>query len=99
VSAKNKSGLDDTLDVFPCHGIGGICGMILKGFFAKDVGLFYGQTETFLFHILTLVIVSVFTFGGSYVFYKITALIVPLRLRVGDEQEGLDHTRHGEVYL
>lgn len=99
VSAKNKSNLDDTLDVFPCHGIGGICGMILTGVFAKDVGLFYGQTETFLYHLLALVIVSVFTFGGSYLLYKVTALIVPLRVSAEDEQQGLDHTQHGEAYL
>lgn len=40
VHTKNKSKLDDTLDVFPCHGVGGICGMLLTGVFAKDVGLY-----------------------------------------------------------
>ena len=43
VHYKNKSTLDDTLDVFPCHGVGGMVGMICTGIFAKDVGLVYGK--------------------------------------------------------
>ena len=98
VRAKNKSNLDDTLDVFPCHGLGGISGMILTGVFAKDVGLYYGHTETFLYHLLALVIVSVYTFGGSYILYKITDALVPLRVSLQDEIDGLDYTQHGETY-
>ena len=48
---KTKSTLDDTLDVFPCHGVGGMVGMICTGIFAKDVGLIYGKTKTFLDHL------------------------------------------------
>jgi Amt family ammonium transporter len=98
VRAKNRSNLDDTLDVFPCHGIGGIVGMLMTGIFAKDVGLFYGQTSTFLYHLLALVIVSVYSFGGSYLLYIITDKIVPLRVSAEDEHEGLDVTQHGERY-
>lgn len=98
VRAKNKSNLDDTLDVFPCHGVGGIVGMILTGVFAKEVGLYYGQTSTFLYHLLGLAIVSIYTFGGSYLLYKITDFISPLRVSVQDESDGLDFTQHGETY-
>ena len=98
VGAKNNTDLDDTLDVFPCHGVGGITGMIMTGIFAKDVGLYYGQWHTFLFHMLGLVIVSIYTFGGSYILYKITDKIVPLRVSEQDEMDGLDFTQHGEVY-
>jgi ammonium transporter, Amt family len=98
VRRKNKSSLDDTLDVFPCHGVGGIVGMVLTGVFAKDVGLFYGQTETFLFHLLGLVIVTVFAFGGSYFLYFITNKIVPIRVTEEEEELGLDFTQHGEMY-
>jgi Amt family ammonium transporter len=98
VRAKNKSNLDDTLDVFPCHGIGGVSGVLLTGIFAKDVGLFYGQTTTFFYHILALVIVGCFTFFGSYLLYIITDKIVPLRVSLQDEEDGLDYTQHGEVY-
>lgn len=98
VMTKNKSKVDDTLDVFPCHGVGGICGMILTGVFAKEVGLYYGQTTTFMYHMLALAGVSVFTFGGSYILYKITDLVAPLRVSVQDEEDGLDFTQHGETY-
>jgi Amt family ammonium transporter len=98
VHAKNKSDLDDTLDVFPCHGLGGIVGMLLTAVFAKDVGLFYGQTHTFIMHILALIIITIYTFGGSYLLYKLTDAIVPLRVSDADEIDGLDFTQHGEVY-
>ena len=47
---------------------------------------------------LGLVIVSVFTFGGSYILYKITDMIVPMRVSLQDENDGLDFTQHGETY-
>ena len=57
---KSKSTLDDTLDVFPCHGVGGMVGLICTGIFAKDVGLLHGNAPaagspiptTFLAHLL-----------------------------------------------
>src|SRR4051812_30783256 len=62
---KSKSTLDDTLDVFPCHGVGGMVGMLFTGIFAKDVGLTSGQTRTFLYHLAALVIVAAYSFIGS----------------------------------
>ncbi|MHB1556093.1 MAG: ammonium transporter [Isosphaeraceae bacterium] len=93
---KSKSTLDDTLDVFPCHGIGGMVGMVMTGIFAANVGLTSGKKETFLAHMAALVIVSVFSFFGSFILFKITDMIIPLR--VTDEQElaGLDQSQHGE---
>ena len=96
---KSKSTLDDTLDVFPCHGVGGMVGMIFTGIFAKDVGLTSGQTKTFLYHLLALVIVAAYTFVGSWVLYKITDLIIPLRVTEEQEHEGLDLSQHGETAL
>ena len=96
VRYKSKSNIDDTLDVFSCHGLGGIVGMILTGVFAKNVGLTSGQTHTFLFHLLALVLVSIFTFGGSYLLYKITDMILPMRVTPEQEEKGLDLTQHGE---
>jgi len=96
---KNKSTVDDTLDVFPCHGMGGIVGMVCTGIFAKDVGLVYGQTATFLYHLLALVIVSIFAFVGSLLLYKVTDLIIPLRVSESQEHEGLDLSQHGETAL
>ncbi len=97
VRLKSRSGIDDTLDVFPCHGLGGIVGMILTGVFADEVGLIYGDPTVFLYHLLALVIVSVFTFGGTFLLYKLTDLILPMRVTELQEERGLDVTQHGET--
>jgi ammonium transporter, Amt family len=99
VHLRTKSTLDDTLDVFPCHGVGGMVGMIATGIFARDVGLTSGQTKTFLYHLLALVIVAVFSFVGSLILYKLTDLIIPLRVTEAQEAEGLDLSQHGETAL
>ena len=105
VDWRAKTSLDDTLDVFPCHGVGGITGMILTGVFANQAvnslnttgnGLFYGDTTLFFIHLKALVIVSAFAFGGSFVLLKITDLISPLRVSEEEEELGLDISQHGE---
>jgi Amt family ammonium transporter len=63
------------------------------------VGLFYGESKTFLFHLLALVIVGVFTFGGSYLLYRLTDLIIPMRVSPKSERLGLDVTQHDESYI
>lgn len=93
---RQKTSLDDTLDVFPCHGVGGIVGMLLTAVFAKDVGLVYGQYTTFMYHLLALVIVGVFTFGGSYLLFKLTSFIIKLRVSPEEEKMGLDISQHQE---
>ena len=94
---KNASTLDDTLDVFPCHGVGGMVGMLMTGFFAKDVGLTSGHATTFLVHCGALVFVAAFSFGGSYLLYKFTDFIIPLRVSGEQEEIGLDLSQHGEL--
>ena len=93
---KQRTTLDDTLDVFPCHGVGGIVGMILTGIFAKDVGLIYGQFETFKYHIVALFIVGAFTFFGSFLIFKLTGLMTCLRVSPDEERLGLDLSQHAE---
>jgi Amt family ammonium transporter len=93
---KNRSSIDDTLDVFPSHGVGGIVGMVLTGVFAKDVGLVYGETTTFLYHLLALVLTSVFAFGGSYLLFKLVDSLLSMRVREDQETRGLDLSQHGE---
>ena len=68
---KSKSTLDDTLDVFPCHGVGGMVGMVATGLFAQDVGLVFGPTETFRVHLLALVLVAAFTFVAALLLYRV----------------------------
>jgi Amt family ammonium transporter len=105
VAWRTRTSIDDTLDVFPCHGVGGMVGMLLTGVFAhKNVnggnttgnGLFYGETHLFFVHLIALVVVSVFAFFGSFILLKITDLISPLRVSEAEEIEGLDLSQHGE---
>lgn len=98
ITLRTKSKLDDTLDVFPAHGMGGITGMLATAIFANEVGLIHGEITTFLYHLLALVIVGIFTFGGSLLMYKITDLIVPLRISPHGEKIGLDISQHDEEY-
>lgn len=97
VHLKTKSTLDDTLDVFPCHGVGGTVGMIATGVFAQGVGLISGNSHVFLYHLLTIVIVGVYSFVGSYLLYKLTDKIIPLRVYPEQEEIGLDLSQHGET--
>ncbi len=104
---RSKSTLDDTLDVFPCHGVGGMVGMIMTGIFASsgvnsgvvDQGLAYGETTLFFNHMIALVIVSAFAFGMSLLLLKVTDLILPLRVSEEDEKVGLDISQHDEFLV
>ena len=106
VHYKSKSSLDDTLDVFPCHGIGGIVGMILTGVFATKTvnaagadGLFYGNPTFFLVQLKGLAIVVTYSFVMSYVIFKFINFIYPLRVSEDEETAGLDESQHGENYV
>ena len=83
ISLRSKTSLDDTLDVFPCHGVGGIVGMLATGYFTS--------LETLQVHILALCFVFVFVFFTSLLLYKITDWILPMRVSQKQEQAGLDH--------
>jgi Amt family ammonium transporter len=100
---KGKTSIDDTLDVFPCHGIGGIVGMIMTGVFANkkinaagNEGLLYGGTDFFLKQLLGCVIVVVFATVMSFILFKIVDFIHPMRVTVAEEEAGLDVTQHNE---
>jgi Amt family ammonium transporter len=102
---RSRTNIDDTLDVFPCHGVGGMVGMLLTGVFASQAvnsanttgnGLFYGETKLFIIHLVALVGVSIFAFFGSLLLLKITDLISPLRVSAEDEIAGLDASQHDE---
>jgi len=102
---KSKSKLDDTLDVFPCHGLGGMVGMILTGVFAtKSVnplgadGLFYGGGKFFLIQLKGLAIVVAYSFTVSFLIFKFINFILPIRVSQEEELLGLDATQHDENY-
>ena len=91
-----RTALDDTLDVFACHGVGGIVGMIGTGIFASNVGLVYGGVTTFARHIAAIAIVGAFAFGGSLALYWLTNKLISLRVEEADEDIGLDLSQHRE---
>lgn len=97
---KKLKTIDDTLDVFACHGIGGIMGMILTAIFAEgeNASLLHGGWAVFGHHMLALVLVSVFTFFGSMLLFKITNQIIPLRVSDASERIGLDLSQHDEKF-
>ncbi|WP_071145350.1 ammonium transporter [Bacteroides ihuae] len=93
---KNKNFVDDALDVFPTHGVGGILGTILTGVFVN--GLVAGHIHVFLVHLLAVVIVSVYTFVVTYALYWLTNKMIPMRVSAESEQIGLDISQHDEQY-
>jgi ammonium transporter, Amt family len=102
---KSKTSLEDTLDVFPCHGVGGAVGMVMTALLANTAvndgnttgnGLFFGETALFLVHMLALVIVVAFTFVGSLIILKLTDWISPLRITAEQKMVGSDFSQHGE---
>ena len=103
---KSKTSLDDTLDVFPCHGVGGIVGMLLTGVFATKTvnsagvdGLFYGNPEFFFTQLKGVVIVVLFSFVMSFVIFKLINLIQPIRVTSEEEEAGVDASQHNEKYF
>jgi Amt family ammonium transporter len=103
---KSKSRLDDTLDVFPCHGIGGMVGIILTGFFATKTvngagndGFFYGNPAFLLTQLKALAIVVPYSFIMSYGIFKFINLVLPMRVSKEDEELGLDASQHNEKYI
>jgi ammonium transporter, Amt family len=103
---KQKSTLDDTLDVFPCHGVGGMVGMLLTGVFATKAvnsagadGLFYGNPGFFLTQLKAMVISASYSFAVSFAIFKFINFILPLRVSAEDEEIGLDASQHNENYV
>jgi Amt family ammonium transporter len=100
---KKKLKLDDALDAFGCHGIGGIYGGIMTGIFA-DVsvnsgatpGLIFGESRQFIAQILAILITIAVTVIGALICAGITRVFTPLRVTKRDEQLGMDITQHGE---
>ena len=84
---RNMLNIDDTLDVFAVHGIGGIFGTLMIGFFGY---------ASFITQLSGLVIVGLFTVIVTYILIKIASLVTPLRVDEETETNGLDLTVHGE---
>ena len=84
---RNSLKIDDTLDVFAVHGVGGIFGTIMIAVFGAG---------TWVAQIGSLVIVGIFTIVVTVVLVKLVSLVTPLRVSEEDEYTGLDLSAHGE---
>ena len=73
--------------------------MVLTAVFAKDVGLFYGEMNTFVLPIGACYCSNHLYIFGSLFLYKIVDLILPMRVRLDQEKRGLDLSQHGEVVV
>jgi ammonium transporter, Amt family len=96
---KSKSQLDDTLDVFPCHGVGGIVGMVCTAIFATEKwGGFIatGKPDLLIAHLKGLGIVIGFVLVGSFALYALVNILIPIRVKDEQEELGLDLSQHGE---
>lgn len=104
VQLKSAFGVDDALDVWACHGVGGVWGAFATGLFAtKSVnelgndGLFYGNPALLMNQIIAIVVVSVFSIVMTWVILKIIDATIGLRVGEDEERRGLDETQHGEL--
>ena len=101
---KQKLKIDDALDAFGCHGIGGIWGGIATGLFgktsinsvAKWYGLVFGDHRLFLAQVLSIVITIAVAIVGTLICIGIVRIFTPLRVDPKEEMVGLDASQHGE---
>jgi Amt family ammonium transporter len=100
---RQQRNLDESLDVWACHGIGGTWGALATGLFATKMvndagadGLFYGNPSQFLVQLTAVVAAIVFAFGMTFVVAKLLDRFMGLRVSENEEEVGLDISEHGE---
>jgi ammonium transporter, Amt family len=103
ITLKIQLGIDDSLDTFPVHGVGGAVGVILTGIFATTTvnsagkeGLIAGNPFQLLIQLGGVGITIVLSCLGTYIILKIVDAIWGLRIKPGDELQGMDISEHGE---
>ena len=103
VIVKNRLGYDDSLDCFGVHGIGGMLGVLLVGFFASEAvnpaganGLVYGEARQLLLQFIALAGCAAYSFILSFGLLKLIDKVVGLRVSSDQENIGLDLTQHSE---
>jgi Amt family ammonium transporter len=101
---RARTTLDDSLDVFACHGAGGILGTFATGLFASTAinaagpnGLFFGNPALVVAQLIGIVVVASFAFVGSYVLLRVINIFTPIRVSAKEEDAGLDMSQHGEA--
>ncbi len=103
IKLRQKWGLDESLDVWACHGMGGTWGALATGLFATKLvnpaganGLLYGNPSQFFIQLLTVVIAIAFAFGVTFGLAKLLHRWLGLRVTENEEEVGLDISEHGE---
>jgi Amt family ammonium transporter len=103
IKVRQRRGLDESLDVFACHGMGGAWGALATGLFATTAvnaaganGLFYGNPNQFLIQLIALVVAAAFAFVLTFVIAKVLKRLVGLSVSEREEEVGLDISAHGE---
>jgi Amt family ammonium transporter len=98
-----RTKIDDTLDVFSCHGVSGIWGSIATGIFATLAinpggvnGFLFGNPGLLFSQIIAVLVIAVYSFFGSYLLLKFINIFSPLRVSPEDEEKGLDLAEPGE---
>jgi ammonium transporter, Amt family len=99
---KQRFRYDDSLDVFGVHGVGGLIGTLLTGVFATaaiggTAGLIEGHPMQVVLQLYGVTVTLLWSGGATFVLLKAVAFVVPLRLSVQQELEGIDITQHGEA--
>ena len=102
-AVKGVFGIDDSLDVFPVHGVGGIIGIIMVsfvgvqgGFLGSSAGETWIPMEQFVIQLKGIAVIGLWTAVASWVILKILGSLMPLRVTEEEEYEGLDVTEHEE---
>ena len=101
---KHKLKIDDALDAFGCHGIGGVWGGIATGLFTKTSinsvarwdGLVFGNVHLFVAQVLSIIITAAVAVVGTLICIGIIRIFTPLRVDQKEEALGLDISQHGE---
>ncbi len=103
LAVKGIFGVDDSLDVFPVHGVGGIIGIIMVsflgvqgGFLGSSAGEEWVATEQFLIQIKGILVIGIWTAVASWIILKVIGSFTPLRVSEEEEYEGLDVVEHEE---
>jgi Amt family ammonium transporter len=96
--------VDDALDVFGVHGVGGVIGALATGIFATKTinpagadGLLYGNPGQLVTQAIAVVVVALYAAGVTWVLLKLVDLVLGLRVTKEEEERGLDVSQHGEV--
>lgn len=99
---RARTAIDDSLDVFSAHGIGGMTGALLTGVFAEKSwngvadGLLFGNPRQLLIQAIAVIAVMLYTAIGTVVILKLLSLAMALRVTMASERLGLDVSEHGE---